>query len=500
MAIFCNNCGKENLDIDTHCSSCGEELDIDDSLPEGVILQKRYKIEELLKTGGMGSVYKGLDQRLNRHIAIKELLLTYNNTEEKEYAEKRFQEEAYLLSQLENYHLPTIHDYFIENGRYYLVLSYIEGVDLAQLLEIEGKPGLPEHLVIEWALQILDVLDYLHTREPPIVYRDIKPGNIMIHKDGRIILVDFGIARTIQTDKEVLYTAIGTDGYAPEEQYRGVVTPASDIYSLGVTMHHLLTGEHPVPFNLKPVRNIAPWVSSELESIVMKAVEFEEKKRYEQARDMKSALLNKENLLPVPSPIAKKSKTREPHGRKPVSYNEIKDILNLDPQGFKPLDSSVKISPSLKSSSLSDVLIKKLPEERKDAFHGKFGKDISGFKQVIVQEKKKHQEHMDGEAGRKKETLPEMPEIPDRIKRIRSNLSQAKTEVEEQRNRVTNILSDAKMPEYMLEMPVGEALDNLLQGKSFQEDDHIPKFLKLTDVKPEDRTYIKDFGLKKKER
>ncbi|MEQ8170348.1 MAG: serine/threonine-protein kinase, partial [Candidatus Eremiobacterota bacterium] len=277
----------------------------------------------------------------------------------------RFKVEARMLSQLENYHLPAVYDYFIEKGRYYLVMSYIEGVDLSDLLELEGNPGLPEELVIEWSVQILDVLDYLHNQDPPVVYRDIKPGNIMLNKDGRIMLVDFGIARTIIPDANIKYTSIGTDGYAAEEQYRGKVEPRSDIYSLGATMHHLLTGKIPSAFNLKPVRNYAPWVSPGIEQIVMKALEYEAEKRYRNAAEMKEALcglMKKDEPKPKVRISAHDLEVYIPgkkpsllHTKKPVSYEEIKETFSEEELSRINTMETARKTEELKNSSRNSV-------------------------------------------------------------------------------------------------------------------------------------------------
>jgi serine/threonine protein kinase len=159
MAIICNNCGETNLDIDTVCSLCGTDLYYTEALPDGAVLQNRYVIEGLIKIGGMGAIYLAFDNRLNRYCAIKEMLITYGTLEDKNYAQKRFKEEAKLLSRFDHPNLPSVHDYFIENSRYYLVMSYIEGVDLNELLQTEGKPGMPEEKVIEWSIEVLQVLD-----------------------------------------------------------------------------------------------------------------------------------------------------------------------------------------------------------------------------------------------------------------------------------------------------------------------------------------------------
>ncbi|HPZ10247.1 MAG TPA: serine/threonine-protein kinase, partial [Candidatus Eremiobacteraeota bacterium] len=268
------------------------------SLSPDSIIGGRYTILSLIKAGGMGAVYKATDGRLDRICAVKELFSDYDNSEEQEYAIKRFNTEAKILSNLQHDHLPVVYDYFIENGRYYLVMSFIEGEDLDTILEREGTPFLTEDKVVEWAQQILTVLDYLHNQSPPIIYRDIKPANIMIRVDGRAMLVDFGIARVVNPEQKVSKTSIGTDGYAPKEQYKGQVEPRSDIYALGATMHHLLTGEVPVPLDFEPVSFFNPGISTNLEQIIMRALEREVYNRFADAKAMLEALQNYNVVIP----------------------------------------------------------------------------------------------------------------------------------------------------------------------------------------------------------
>ncbi|OQA20006.1 MAG: Serine/threonine-protein kinase PrkC [bacterium ADurb.Bin363] len=303
MTLYCKLCGTKNNDTDKYCSYCGEEIAggstlLSSSLSPDSIIGGRYTILSLIKAGGMGAVYKATDGRLDRICAVKELFSDYDNSEEQEYAIKRFNTEAKILSNLQHDHLPVVYDYFIENGRYYLVMSFIEGEDLDTILEREGTPFLTEDKVVEWAQQILTVLDYLHNQSPPIIYRDIKPANIMIRVDGRAMLVDFGIARVVNPEQKVSKTSIGTDGYAPKEQYKGQVEPRSDIYALGATMHHLLTGEVPVPLDFEPVSFFNPGISTNLEQIIMRALEREVYNRFADAKAMLEALQNYNVVIP----------------------------------------------------------------------------------------------------------------------------------------------------------------------------------------------------------
>jgi serine/threonine-protein kinase len=163
---------------------------------------------------------------------------------------------------------------------------------LKQFLKIR-HPGTAEVNLIDWASQILDVLSYLHSQKPPVIYRDLNPGNIMLrHHDGKVLLVDFGIARTMASETDASHTVIGTQGYAPPEQYKGQIEPASDIYALGATLHHLSTGMPPlVPFAFEPVRNFSPDLSRNFETVIMKALSLDVKDRFSCAEEMKLALI-----------------------------------------------------------------------------------------------------------------------------------------------------------------------------------------------------------------
>ena len=262
-------------------------------LREGTLLNNRYEIKGLIKAGGMGAVYKALDKTFdNVPCAVKEMLSEKAcHEDDMQYMIKRFKEEAKLLHNLRHSHLPVVKDYFIENNHYYLVMDYIEGEDLKSKLG-EYPGGVPENLVMKWAGEILEVLSFLHSQDPPVIYRDIKPANIMIKKDGTITLIDFGLARKVNPDKYIRMTAVGTPAYAPPELLKGLPEERTDLYSLGATMHHLLTGQMTRQmFTFEPVRSLNPAVSKELEAIVMKSLEVEVEDRYRSAEEMKKELL-----------------------------------------------------------------------------------------------------------------------------------------------------------------------------------------------------------------
>jgi len=205
----------------------------------------------------------------------------------------RFEREAKILSELQHPNLPRVIDYFTIGDRYYLAMDFIEGKDLGNIIKDADPQGMQEEQIVDWSLQLCDVLIYLHSRNPPIIYRDIKPSNIMIRKsDRRVILIDFGIARTIQSedDKSLTRTAIGTMGYMAPEQYRGKADKRSDIYALGATIYHLFTGKAPIPFSLEGLNVIRPDVSRRLNAVVMTAVRTKASERFQTVEEMKKAI------------------------------------------------------------------------------------------------------------------------------------------------------------------------------------------------------------------
>jgi serine/threonine protein kinase len=259
-------------------------------LEAGTVLQGRYKISRLLGGGGMGMVYLATDQRLaNRPCAIKEMVDHFIDQAQRIEANEYFAREADTLAQLKHQAIPAITDRFELANRHYLVMEYVEGRNLEEELAVRGEP-LPEGLVIDIARQLCDVLAYLHGLSPPIIYRDMKPSNVMLNSNGRVVLVDFGIARLFKAARKG--TMIGTLGFAPPEQYQGLVDPRSDIYSLGATLHYVLTGRDPEkfpPFSFPPVRDLRPGVSSNLAGAIDAALAYEmdgRPARIQEFRDM----------------------------------------------------------------------------------------------------------------------------------------------------------------------------------------------------------------------
>ncbi len=268
----------------------------ENTLQPGAVLQNRYRITGVIGVGGMGSVYQARDlhfPNVTRYVAVKEMFNLSTDPSMREMALKTFERESDMLASLNHPAIPEIYDYFPSKTRAYLVMEYINGRDLEAIMTAtEGF--LPVETVLKWAIALCDVLGYLHLQKPePIIFRDVKPSNIMIDQHGQLRLVDFGIAKVFHPDQK--HTMIGTEGYSAPEQYRGEASPASDVYGIGATLHHLLTRrdprlEPPFTFAERPIREINPEVSSEFENIVMTALEFEVENRYPNAAAMKDAL------------------------------------------------------------------------------------------------------------------------------------------------------------------------------------------------------------------
>ncbi len=252
------------------------------------VLQNRWEIQSHLGQGGMGTVYLALDLRLaNRQCVVKKLRDDFFRQEDKEKALLFFQREAYVLSRLGHPNIVHILDYFEENGDYFLVMEYVEGENLQQLLQSKKEP-FPESQVIGWAQQIAEVLHYLHSHDPPVIYRDLKPSNVMIDSLGRVKLVDFGIARPFQEDSD--NTHVVSAGYSPPEQYWGAADPRSDIYALGATMYFLLTTNEPLALQTSFPRKSNPKVSERVDHLVQRATSQDIWLRFQTAPEMKEAL------------------------------------------------------------------------------------------------------------------------------------------------------------------------------------------------------------------
>lgn len=210
-------------------------------LPQGTRLQDRYRILNYLKAGGMGAVYLAKDERLDRIVALKETF--YSDTK----LRRAFEQEARLLASLDHGALTPVFDHFVEDDGQFLIMKYIPGDDLEALLKKNGRPFSPGE-VLSWADELLDALEFLHGHRPPIIHRDIKPSNLKLTQQGRVILLDFGLAKGLSNEQSLTRESVPATSlyYSPLEQFHGTSTGTySDLFSLGATLYHLLTGVRP---------------------------------------------------------------------------------------------------------------------------------------------------------------------------------------------------------------------------------------------------------------
>lgn len=265
-----------------------------DSLIEGfsTVQDGRYQIVRKLGTGGTGRIFLARDEKMGYEVVLKELHPVSSSPETLKYLEKRFMEEAKLLFRLNHVGFPRVIDYFSEKGRLFIIMQYIQGSNLYTLLLEQPGRRFPVDTCLEWLLKMLELLVILQNHEPPIIHRDIKPANMMLDKNGQLYLVDFGFARVV--DPEGSQTRVGTFGYASPEHYSGKFVISSDIFSLGATFHHLLTGENPQqrkdPFRYPPIKNFLPDFPDDLQKIFDKMMNLSKAFRYQNAAEAKTDL------------------------------------------------------------------------------------------------------------------------------------------------------------------------------------------------------------------
>jgi WD40 repeat protein len=287
--LFCDTCGAANRAQAMFCSACGYSLRSPGTphthtglLVQQHILKSRYRILAQIGKGGFGAVYKAADIHFgNRPLAIKEMSQSSLSLQELYETTAAFKREAQLLAGLTHPNLPRIYEQFSETGRWYLVMDYIEGETLESYLDKMGG-RLPLDKVLDIGAQLASVLEYLHSHRPPIIFRDLKPANVMLTTGGHIFLIDFGIARLFKPGQAKDTTALGSSGYAAPEQYgKAQTTPRTDIYSLGVTLHQMLSGNDPTdsPFQFAPLKMHGHPLLADLEKLIMQMVEVDSNKR-----------------------------------------------------------------------------------------------------------------------------------------------------------------------------------------------------------------------------
>jgi serine/threonine protein kinase len=286
----------------------------------------------MLGSGGMSTVYKARDlhfSNVTKLVAVKEVISSTSDPSIQKMVVSNFEREADILATLSHPAIPRIYDYFIEDNRAYLVMEFIKGRDLEEVIE-EKDDFMPQSDVVGWAIELCAVLSYLHHQKPqPVIFRDVKPSNLMVDEHSHIRLIDFGIARLFQPGEKG--TMIGTEGYSPPEQYRGEASPAGDIYALCATLHHLLTdrdpqGEPPFSFDQRAIREINEDVSPELERIINRGLAYDPKDRWQSADEMREELLEVARSTKFPNRPTQNMSTTDIG----VLSNQVKELWSFE--------------------------------------------------------------------------------------------------------------------------------------------------------------------------
>ena len=322
-ALFCPGCGVSIQGRQTALHRPGH-------IPPGALLRQRYFIDHKLAQGGHSAVYLARDTLDNGvFVALKEMRETQQTTEERDTAINSFMREERMLAALNHPALARVRDIFVEDGHHYLVMEYVPGYTLEDEMMALQHP-IEWRRAVEWGMTLCDVLAYLHQQQPPIVYRDLKPPNVMLTPDGQIKLIDFGIARWFYSARSRDTTQLGTDGYAPPEQYAGRSEPRSDLYALGATLYHLMTGRVPESapqrMNGQPLTALRAHVAAipePVERIIQQAMNLAPADRYVSAEKMGEALAAtiwagagaSSGRHPIPTPIPD---TLPKHPRQPT--------------------------------------------------------------------------------------------------------------------------------------------------------------------------------------
>lgn len=265
-------------------------------LPRGTVIGGKYEILRVVGTGGMSVVYQVNDTHLNKNWALKEV--RKDGIRNYEIVKQGLVVETDMLKKLSHPALPRIVDVIDNEGVFYVVMDFIEGQTLKDVLDKYGAQSQED--VVSWGIQLCEVLNYLHTRRPPIIYRDMKPGNIMLKPEGDVVLFDFGIAREFKEKNVADTTCLGTIGYAAPEQFgnHGQTDPRTDIFCLGATLYHLVTGKNPSdpPYEILPIRKVNPALSTGLEKIIQKCTQKNPDDRYQNCAELMYALDNYEHI------------------------------------------------------------------------------------------------------------------------------------------------------------------------------------------------------------
>ncbi|MCD4784257.1 MAG: tetratricopeptide repeat protein [Candidatus Eremiobacteraeota bacterium] len=299
----CSHCGTKNRGTAKYCLGCGGMLgeakpatqEVEFSASPKIkkasspqIIQKgRYLVIQKLGSGGMSRLYLARDTKMDFNVVVKEMSPPQNYPEKTKYFLEKFKNEAKMLYRLRHRGIPRVTDYFAESDKYYMVMEYIEGENFGDILKNRTVQQISIEEMFNWMGRILEILKFLHSQNPLIFHRDVKPANFMLNSNGDVFLVDFGVAKAIMPDEA--HTAIGTIGYASPEHYTGKFIKSSDIYSLGASFHYLLTGDNPryrTPFDFPTLSSYRKDITKDIDEIFNKILDKDSKKRYQSVEEL----------------------------------------------------------------------------------------------------------------------------------------------------------------------------------------------------------------------
>lgn len=377
--IYCSECGALNVPGAKFCVTCGHVMHIPVEqtplpaakptatglLPQDSLLNKRYRIRKLVGTGGMGAVYKAEDAPYgDRPVAIKEMRQSSLTPQELEIATEQFKVEAIMLARLQHPSLPRIYDHFLESNRWYLVMDFIDGETLDEHLRRTPGRKLPPQEVIDISIQLCKVLDYLHKRQPPVVFRDLKPSNVMLTTEGHLYLIDFGIARIFKPGQAKDTKAYGSIGYSAPEQFdREQTTDQADIYSLGITMHEMLSGSIPAltPFSMPRLSFPGQPALERLAALITRMIEMDKEKRPASISAVRQELESIRDALRQPAFMPS---TAQPTAAPPTQYvpQPAQEAPHLAPTQYVPPPMAATVAiPDFADSAQQAAVVTRLP-------------------------------------------------------------------------------------------------------------------------------------------